>query len=198
MPGVKHSTRACAYEHRWFDTCDLGLRAGAAGTKRLVGRNELRRGLKALSAAPRVPPKRGRTDGGNKIADSGEGEEGQRGRDVAQEDFTGTLPMAWERGPWREQDVDDLLNAVAILGGGGATVEGGDADAGSGVGGNESGKDNANDLTDVEFRERLMVAIDEGGTSTDRDMAEAQRILPLAERLLVRGWPVKAGVWART
>lgn len=164
--------------------CELGLRAGAAGTKRLIGRNELRRGLKALSAAPTLSEPGESADGGDTNGGEEDGEEGKRGGEVVPVDSTATLTMVREGGPWSEQDIDDLLNGVAILGDGGATVEGGDPD-GSGVKGNESGKDNANDLTDVEFRERLMVAIDKGGTKADREMAEAQRVQPLSERLQV-------------
>ncbi|CAM9155421.1 unnamed protein product [Scytosiphon promiscuus] len=171
--------------NRWFDTCELGLRAGAAGTKRLVGRNELRRGLRALSAPSTLLAAEQISDGqGAKGGEEG-GKGGQRGGEVGAADSAATLPMAGGGGRWSEQDLDNLLNGVTILGGGGAAVEGGDADGNgeSGVKRNDIGKDIASDLTDVEFRERLMVAIDEGGMKADREMEEARRILPLSERL---------------
>ncbi|CAM9947702.1 unnamed protein product, partial [Choristocarpus tenellus] len=35
---------------RWLDACELGLQAGAFDSKRVVGRQELKRGLRALTA----------------------------------------------------------------------------------------------------------------------------------------------------
>ncbi|CAM9723875.1 unnamed protein product, partial [Ectocarpus sp. 8 AP-2014] len=171
---------------RWFDMCELGLRAGAAGNKRLVGRIELRRGLKALSAAPKVaevPPPlpveavAGETNTGNE-----DKEGGRQGRG-------GTADSSEQRrgGAWSEQDIDDLLGGFIILGGGGSGgFEGGEDTNGTGRGGGIAGKDGtaaAADLTDVEFREQLLLAITEGVVRADRDKAVADKVLPLTERL---------------
>ncbi|CBN78026.1 hypothetical protein Esi_0082_0041 [Ectocarpus siliculosus] len=170
---------------RWFDMCELGLRAGAAGNKRLVGRTELRRGLKALSAAPKVPEVppplpveavEGETNSGN-----GDKEGDRQGRGA-------TADSSEQRrgGTWSEQDIDDLLGGVTILGGGGSGgFDGGEDANGTGRGGGIAGKDGtaAADFTDVEFREHLLLAITEGAVRADRDMAVADKVLPLTERL---------------
>ncbi|CAM9493322.1 unnamed protein product [Ectocarpus fasciculatus] len=171
---------------RWFDMCELGLRAGAAGKKRLVGRTELRRGLKALSAAPKVaeaPPPlpleaiEGTMNGGNEDKEGDRQERGGTAHSSEQRERRG--------GTWSEQDIDDLLGGVTILGGGGSGgFEGGEDANGTGRGGGVAGKDaTAADLTDVEFREQLLLAATEGGARADRDMAVADKILPLTERL---------------
>ncbi|CAM9854802.1 unnamed protein product, partial [Ectocarpus sp. 12 AP-2014] len=172
---------------RWFDMCELGLRAGAAGKKRLVGRTELRRGLKALSAAPKVaevPPPlpveavEGETNSGN------EDKEGDRqGRGGTTDSFE---QRERRGGAWSEQDIDDLLGGVTILGGSGSGgFEGGEDANRTGKGGGIAAKDGtaAADLTDVEFREQLLLTITEGAVRADRDMAVADKILPLTERL---------------
>ena len=165
--------------------CELGLRAGAAGTKRLVGRNELRRGLKALSTAlteapPAEPSPGGGGSGGNGSGDGGGGEngrpEGEKEGEGAEEADAPKVQAGRGRRArgWSEPEVDDLLGGLNILG---SEAGGGGGDGGRG--GSEA------ELTDVEFRERLMVAIQDGGARVDRDMAAAKEILPLAEKLEV-------------
>lgn len=163
--------------------CELGLRAGAAGTKRLVGRNELRRGLKALSialteaplaeAAPEAVP-----DGGGGGESGHQGREGEKGVEGVELAAAAKLQARRGRrgGGWSEQEADDLLNGVTILGSDGGGSGGGNG----GRGGHEA------DLADVEFRERLMAAIADGAARVDRDMAAAQETLPLSEKLEVR------------
>lgn len=163
--------------------CELGLRAGASGTKRLIARNELRRGLKALSfALAEMPLAEGATGGGE---DGG----GQEGRREGEQEAEGAAEPAAAAakvqagrgrrgGGWSESEVNDLLSGVTLLGsdvGDGGSSDGG----GGGRGGYEA------DLTDVEFRERLVAAIAGGGAKEDRDVAAAQEISPLAERLEV-------------
>lgn len=169
--------------------CELGLRAGGAGTKRLVGRKELKRGLKALLAAPRAPPVG--TDEGLKKSGGGETEQVGQATEAAAA-ATAKLPSAGcgRRGDgWSEQEVDDLLNGVILLGGG--TIAGdanGNGGAGGGVAGDWAAGGDA-ELMDVEFREKLMLAISDGRTKADRDLEVAQEILPLCEKLqVVRGW----------
>lgn len=169
--------------------CELGLRAGAAGKKPLVGRTELRRGLKALSAAPKVaevPPPL------PVDADEGETNSGNEDKEGDRQGRGGTADSLEQRerrgGTWSEQDIDDLLGGVTILGGGGSGgFEGGEDTNGTGRGGGIAGKGGtaAADLTDVEFREQLLLAITEGAVRADRDMAVADKILPLTERLQV-------------
>lgn len=163
---------------RWFDMCELGLRAGATGTKRLVGRKELKRGLKALLAAPRVPP----AGSGDGLSNSSGGETEAEGRP---KETAGVAGFGRRGEGWSEQEVDDLLNGVVILGGGliagDAEVNGGGGDGGGrgGTGGSDA------DLIDLEFREKLMLAVVDGGTKADRDLEVAQEILPLSEKLQV-------------
>lgn len=153
--------------------CELGLRAGAAATKRLIGRTELRRGLKALSAAlTELPPAEAASDGGTKD-DLQEGRERENGEEGEEPAAAAKVRAGRGRrgGGWSEQDTDDLLGGINILGSDG----GGDG----GRGGYEA------DLADVEFRERLMAAVADGLARADRDVAAAQEILPLAEKLEV-------------
>lgn len=162
--------------------CEVGLRAGAAGTKRLVGRKELKRGLKALLAAPRVPPA-GADDSLTKSG-GGEAEEEEQAKEAA---ASRKLPAAGYRrrgDGWNEQDVDDLLNGLVMFGGGAIAR---DADGNGGMGGDGAGGSDT-DLIDVEFREKLMLAITDGGTKADRDLEVAHEILPLSEKLqVIRG-----------
>lgn len=178
--------------------CELGLRAGAAGKKRLVGRIELRRGLKALSAAPKVaeasPPLpvegvEGEPNSGNEDKEGDRQGRGETADSSEQRERRG--------GAWSEQDIDDLLGGVTILGGGGSgDFEGGEDANGTGRGGGIAGKGaTAADLTDVEFREQLLLAITEGGVRADRDMAVAEKILPLTERLQVIESVDLVGLW---
>lgn len=47
-----HLRHALPFTSSWFDMCELGLRGGGAvGARRLLGRTELKRGLKALDAS---------------------------------------------------------------------------------------------------------------------------------------------------
>ncbi|CAM9126272.1 unnamed protein product, partial [Laminaria digitata] len=139
---------------RWFDTCELGLRAGGEeGARRLVGRNELRRGLKALSAATR--------------SNAGISEQHRGG---------GTAGSVQEDA-WSEQDIDTLLYGLDLLSSGEA------GDVVSDGSGDDSPIKRSTELTDVEFREKMMLAIAEGGTKVDRDLSSRKSMLPLFERL---------------
>lgn len=122
----------------------------------MVGRNELRRGLKALSAATR--------------SNAGISEQHRGG---------GTAGSVQEDA-WSEQDIDTLLYGLDLLSSGGA------GDVVSDGSGDDSPIKRNTELTDVEFREKMMLAIAEGGTKVDRDLSARKSMLPLFERLQVR------------
>lgn len=142
--------------------CELGLRAGGAvGAKRLVGRNELRRGLRALCAAQSV-----RAAPAELAAAVVDGE-----------DASATVTPGSRLGDgWSEQEIDQLLDGLAI----------GRGDAGRGAGGGDgaAGRDAA-ELSDDAFRDRLMLAASGAEEKADREMLAAIKILPLLERLEV-------------
>lgn len=148
--------------------CELGLRAGgAAGAKRLVGRKELKRGLKALSAIP--------------SADHADGHEER----VA-------TPGSCRRVGWSEQEVDELLDGLLLL----CNEEaGGVVDSGVGAGGNEASS-NIAELSDHDFRHKLMLSVVIGGGKVDRKMTAGKAVRPLFERLEVRIWHGKDNVHA--
>lgn len=146
--------------------CEVGLRAGGAtGSRRLIGRSELKRGLKALSVAPGV------LYAAIAAADSGCDSESSTtviGRVGGEE-----LPA------WSEREIDDLLSGILVLGDGRGTS----VDGGSGM---EVSKDVAVELTDCDFREKLMLAISEDRSKAEQNMAVVKSMLPLCERLEVR------------
>lgn len=121
----------------------------------MVGRNELRRGLKALSAATR-------SNAG--ISEHREG---------------GAAASAQDDG-WSEQDIDNLLYGIDMLTSGEAV------DVALDGGGDEAASKGNTELTDIEFREKMMLAIADGGTKVDRDLSSRKSMLPLFERLQVR------------
>lgn len=119
-----------------------------------MGRNELRRGLKALSAATR-------SNAG--ISELREG---------------GTAGSPQDDG-WSEQDIDSVLYGLDMLTNGEAV------DVALDGGGDEAASKGNTELTDIEFREKMMLAIADGGTKIDRDLASRKSMLPLFERLQV-------------
>lgn len=137
--------------------CELGLRPGGyEGTKRLVGRIELKRGLKALSAALT------RTQ-----AESTESKTQEGKAEISK--------------AWSEQEVDNLMQGVAMCRGEIVSGRGG---------GGDIGKDA--DFSEEAFREGLMLAFDDRGNTMDRDVADGLKVLHLCEKLEVR--PERSGI----
>ena len=121
-----------------------------------MGRNELRRGLRALSAATR--------------SNAGISEGGREG--------TPTRPLQGD--DWTEHDIDKLFYGLDMLSSGepvNVILDVGDEELA--IRGNA-------ELTDKVFREKMMLVIVDGGTKVDRDLATSKSMLPLFERLQVR------------
>lgn len=139
--------------------CELGLRAGgAARAKRLLGRKELKRGLKALSAQARIQAM---------SADE---------PSVETPGVSSSPTSINTRGDgWSEKDVDELMAGLVLC----RDKRGVASDVGS-----DSGKDR--DMTEEAFRDGLELALGGDGDKMDRAMAGGLKALPLCERLEVR------------
>lgn len=120
-----------------------------------MGRNELRRGLKALSAATR--------------SNAGISEHREGGAAASVQDDG-----------WNEQDLDNLLYGLVMLSSGEAVDVALDGE------GDDATSRRNTELTDIEFREKMMLVIADGGTKVDRDLSSRKSMLPLFERLQVR------------
>lgn len=137
--------------------CELGLRAGGAeGAKRLVGRQELKRGLRTLSAAPRVDRVEDEEDDG--VVDATLG----------------------RKDGWNEQEIDELLDGLMSL----SEEKRRDVDI-VGGGRDETRKD-ITEIKENEFRDMVMMGLSDEKSKTDQEIAAWQAILPLCERLEVR------------
>lgn len=119
-----------------------------------MGRSELRRGLKALSAATR--------------SNAGISEHRESGTAASAQDDE-----------WSEQDIDSVLYGLDMLTSGEAVDVVVDEE------GDDAASKGNTELTDIEFREKMMLAIADGGTKVDRDIASRKSMLPLFERLQV-------------
>lgn len=120
-----------------------------------MGRNELRRGLKALSAATR--------------SNAG----------ISEGDRVGSPTRSPQGDDWSEHDIDKLFYGLEMLSSGEAVNTILD------VGDDELASRGNTELTDKEFREKMMLVIVDGGTKIDRDISTSKSMLPLFERLQV-------------